>query len=91
MSKSSRVDGALPALGTGGGKHPTVLGVELSGPILSESSRTVFNEGGGRLPQKREGGFSGLNTKVDTDGQSPIHLICQSGFQFFFLRIVCHE
>jgi hypothetical protein len=27
------------------GKHPTVLGVELSGPILSEPSRTYVNFG----------------------------------------------
>jgi hypothetical protein len=39
----SRVDRAKPALGTGGGEHPTVLGVELNGPILSEPSRTASN------------------------------------------------
>ncbi len=34
MSRSSRVDSEEPAIGTGGGEHPAVLGVELSAPFF---------------------------------------------------------
>jgi hypothetical protein len=40
----------------------TVLGVELSGPILSESSRTG---GGGGVATEKGWGFSGLNRWIE--------------------------
>ncbi len=39
----------------------------------------------GGLPQKEGGGFSGLNTKPDTDGQPyPTILFVSQGFQLMF-------
>ncbi len=67
-----------------------MLGVELSGPILSESSRTVFNEGGGVATEKGGGILrsqhqGGYRWSIANPFNIPVRV------PIFFLRIVCNE
>jgi hypothetical protein len=69
-----------------------VLGVELGGPILSESSRTVFNEGGGGGVATEKGGGilrsehqGGYRWSIAYPFNIPFRV------PIFFLRIVCDE